>query len=559
MAKSIILSLVLFAASLAWGQSSITGGGTIPTSVCNDSTHALGWTGAAYICNAITGSAAAGGSNTQVQWNNATALGGITQWTTNGTTTLTGSGTAILDVSALTLANLKLPATFFDVNGSGMTSVAGINYITSTANSVGLTATPTNSATNQLKFEITGSSYTGNAATATSSAALSISGQSGLLTFTGLASVNRAITVRDAADTMLELGGSYTPTGTWNWTSAIATWPTFNQSTSGNAGTATAAASAGTECSAGQAARGVDASWNAKDCFTPTGSGTVTTTGAMTATAILTSNSTGGTVVQTPNATATLSTGGNMSLPGTLAVTGHTTFEGVTSTGATGTGNLVYSASPTVTGTLSAAAINASGAISSGTAPTVCGTATGCFGFTEGTSANYAKVASQDAILADATDHAFYVTLNNGTKFLSLMNYSAVAPPALGATTPNTGAFTTLTGTTINTTTHCAAAGSAANPSLVACSAAASGLFSCATNASAGTCVISTTAVTATSVIQVQPDSSLGTALSVTCNTTADSGLTAPRVSARSAGTSFTITLGTFSTNPECFSYLIIG
>lgn len=48
-----------------------------------------------------------------------------------------------------------------------------------------------------------------------SSASLSVSGQTGLLTFTGLASTNRVKTVRDAADTILELGGSYTPTGTW--------------------------------------------------------------------------------------------------------------------------------------------------------------------------------------------------------------------------------------------------------------------------------------------------------------------------------------------------------
>lgn len=47
----------------------------------------------------------------------------------------------------------------------------------------------------------------------------------------------------------------------------------------------------------------------------------------------------------------------------TLSVTGHTTFEGVTSTGATGTGNLMYSASPTTTGTLTAAAANFSGAV----------------------------------------------------------------------------------------------------------------------------------------------------------------------------------------------------
>jgi hypothetical protein len=128
-----------------------------------------------------------------------------------------------------------------------------------------------------------------------------------------------------------------------------------------------------------------------------------------------------------------------------------------------------------------------------------------------------------------------------------------------GAVTTTLSASTSVTAALYATTTKCAAAGSAASPSLVACSAAPAGLFSCATNASAATCVISTTAVTANSVIQIQPDSSLGTALSVTCNTTADSALTAPRVSARTAATSFTITLGTFTTNPLCFSYLIIN
>ena len=54
-----------------------------------------------------------------------------------------------------------------------------------------------------------------NQNTTGSAASLSISGQTGLLTFTGLASTNRIKTVRDAADTILELGGSYTPTGTW--------------------------------------------------------------------------------------------------------------------------------------------------------------------------------------------------------------------------------------------------------------------------------------------------------------------------------------------------------
>lgn len=59
----------------------------------------------------------------------------------------------------------------FQTNGTPNTSQAGINLLTSTANSVGLTVTPTNSATNAEKFEVTGSFYTGNAATATALAA----------------------------------------------------------------------------------------------------------------------------------------------------------------------------------------------------------------------------------------------------------------------------------------------------------------------------------------------------------------------------------------------------
>ena len=47
-------------------------------------------------------------------------------------------------------------------------------------------------------------------------------------------------------------------------------------------------------------------------------------------------------------------------------ITGHATIEGVTPTGATGTGNLVFSASPTVTGTLTAATISASGTLAAG-------------------------------------------------------------------------------------------------------------------------------------------------------------------------------------------------
>jgi hypothetical protein len=52
--------------------------------------------------------------------------------------------------------------------------------------------------------------------------------------------------------------------------SGTVTAPTFNGALAGNAGTATALAANGTNCSAGQAAGGVDASGNAENCFTPT-------------------------------------------------------------------------------------------------------------------------------------------------------------------------------------------------------------------------------------------------------------------------------------------------
>jgi hypothetical protein len=53
----------------------------------------------------------------------------------------------------------------------------------------------------------------------------------------------------------------------------------FPASIPSNAATASGAASAGSECASGQASRGVDASWNAMGCFTPTGAGNMTNTG----------------------------------------------------------------------------------------------------------------------------------------------------------------------------------------------------------------------------------------------------------------------------------------
>lgn len=94
---------------------------------------------------------------------------------------------------------------------------------------------------------------------------------------------------------------------------------------------------------------------------------------------------------------------------------------------------------------------------------------------------------------------------------------------------------------------------SSAEPAV--CSAAPAG--SVVVAAGATTVTVNTTAVTANSQIFVQEDSSLGTKLSVTCNTTTGRNYT---VTARTAGTSFVITSAAGpTTNPACLSYFIVN
>lgn len=130
-----------------------------------------------------------------------------------------------------------------------------------------------------------------------------------------------------------------------------------------------------------------------------------------------------------------------------------------------------------------------------------------------------------------------------------------------GAVTPAAGTFTILKGTTVNTATNCAAVGTAASPSIASCGSAAAGQFSCATNATGATCQVNTTAVTANSEIIVfeSDTTTTGTRLGVTCNT-GTNVLPASRLLASSvAGASFTINLGTVTTNPACFSFFLVN
>lgn len=87
-----------------------------------------------------------------------------------------------------------------------------------------------------------------------------------------------------------------------------------------------------------------------------------------------------------------------------------------------------------------------------------------------------------------------------------------------------------------------------------ACQSASYGAVTIA--ASAQTVVVNTAAVTASSPINLTYDQSLGTLLSVTCNTTGQ----ALEISARSPGSSFTVKAltGTFSANPGCLTFQVL-
>jgi len=219
----------------------------------------------------IKWAAAAGGGNVSntgtptngqiAQWTNATTVQGITlvPVANGGTNLASGTSGGVLGYTASgTLASSAALAANAVVIGGGAgatpsTTTTGTGVLTALGNTVNATggvvtvdgsATLTNKTLTSptLTTPALGTPASGtltnctfptlNQNTSGSAASLSVSGQTGLLTVTGLASTNRAKTVRDAADTILELGGSYTPTGTW--TSLTMVTPVLGTPTSGN-------------------------------------------------------------------------------------------------------------------------------------------------------------------------------------------------------------------------------------------------------------------------------------------------------------------------------------
>jgi hypothetical protein len=137
-------------------------------------------------------------------------------------------------------------------------------------------------------------------------------------------------------------------------------------------------------------------------------------------------------------------------------------------------------------------------------------------------------------------------------------NYGYVLWTDTGALTPS-GAMS-IANTTgriqpalYSTATNCS---SSASPAV--CGSATAGSVVIA--ASATSVVVDTTAVTANSQILLTEDSSLGTKLGVTCNTQSLLTLGVPKVTARTAATSFTASIEVApTTNPLCVSYAIFN
>ena len=169
-------------------------------------------------------------------------LTGTAGKTFNFTNSLTFSGTDSTTMTfpstSATIARTDAANTFTGhqtiegVTSTGATGTGNLVFSTSpvfTTPNLGTPSALTLTNATGLPFSgLTGTPTTWNQNTTGSAASLSVSGQTGLVTFTGITSTNRTLTIRDAADTLLELGGSYTPTGTW--TSMALTTPTVTTS-----------------------------------------------------------------------------------------------------------------------------------------------------------------------------------------------------------------------------------------------------------------------------------------------------------------------------------------
>lgn len=124
---------------------------------------------------------------------------------------VTGLGTGVATALAVNVGTAGAPVILNGAGGtpSSITLTNASGTVTNLTLVTPVLGTPQSGVLTNCTFP------TLNQNTSGSAASVSVSGQTGLITFTGIISTNRIKTVRDAADTILELGGSYTPLGTW--------------------------------------------------------------------------------------------------------------------------------------------------------------------------------------------------------------------------------------------------------------------------------------------------------------------------------------------------------
>jgi hypothetical protein len=139
---------------------------------------------------------------------------------------------------------------------------------------------------------------------------------------------------------------------------------------------------------------------------------------------------------------------------------------------------------------------------------------------------------------------------DSGGYWITFNDTGSVTPSGAPPTNNTTGKIRPAL---YSTATNCS---SSASPAV--CGSAGAGSVVIA--AGATSVVVDTSAVTANSQILLTEDSSLGTRLGVTCNTQSLLTLGVPKVTARSAGSSFTASIEVGpTTNPLCISYAIFN
>jgi hypothetical protein len=158
-----------------------------------------------------------------------------------------------------------------------------------------------------------------------------------------------------------------------------------------------------------------------------------------------------GTALNSPVTALTIDSTKLATFAGAISVTGHTTFEGVTSTGATGTGNLAFSASPTFTGTVTlptvtvSGLLTANGLVSKGTTFTIGGGS--C---TTPTSLTGGATAGTMTLGSTAASCTIIITLPTSTGNAALWNCFAIDQTHVaGVPTQTASSSTSCTLTTI--------------------------------------------------------------------------------------------------------------